>query len=111
MASALKDDGLLILVWPTSRHLIELKQVMYKQLKTSQYDPCVELAPLFSMASKQTLAFEFTITLAAQLFTLLDMTPHGQRINTETKASLLQNLPMQLSFSVNIGCFIKRASI
>jgi len=109
-AKALKDNALLILVWPTGDHLAQLKQHMYKDVKESSYDPAAELEPLFSIKSQQTLSFDFSLDSAEHLQTLLLMTPHGQRINDETKAELINKLPMTLSFSVNIGCFEKRPS-
>jgi len=109
-AKVLKDNALLILVWPSSDHLAQLKQQMYKDVKDSSYDPVAELESLFNLKSQQTLSFDFTLDSAEHLQTLLLMTPHGQRINDETKAHLINQLPMTLSFSVNIGCFEKRAS-
>ncbi|NQZ29757.1 MAG: methyltransferase domain-containing protein [Oceanospirillaceae bacterium] len=108
-ARALKDDALLILVWPSANHLVQLKQALYQDVKTSSYDPIAELNPLFSLQSEQQLNFDFILEQADHLQTLLLMTPHGQRINDDTKASLIQQLPITLSFSVNIGCFRKRA--
>lgn len=108
-AKVLKDDALLILVWPTQDHLLQLKQAMYQQIKPSNYDPVAELSPLFSVISQQTLAFDFSLDQPEHLQTLLLMTPHGQRINAEIKASLMNQLPIKLRFSVNIGCFKKCA--
>ncbi|MEM5529017.1 putative RNA methyltransferase [Gammaproteobacteria bacterium AS21] len=107
-AKALKTNASLILVWPTDQHLIELKQVMYNDIKTSSYEPALELEPLFALENLQVLKFNFVLTAENQLSTLLDMTPHGQRINNETKQSLLNRLPLELTFSVNIGQFSKR---
>lgn len=107
-AQALKDNGSLILVWPTDQHLIQLKHAMYDAVKTSQYDPVKELNSLFELTDKETLSFEFTLHDKDHLLTLLDMTPHGQRINQQTKQLLIAELPFTLTFSVNIGCFIKR---
>lgn len=107
-AKRLKDNALLILVWPTTDHLVQLKQAMYQDIKESSYNPVQELEPLFSVSAQQKLSFDFTLDKAEHLQTLLLMTPHGQRINDETKAALIEKLPMKLSFSVNIGCFKKR---
>jgi len=109
-ANALKERGKLILVWPTSDHLVQLKHAMYQELKETSYNPVAELEAQFSLISQQALCFDFTLEAAEHLQTLLLMTPHGQRINDETKTQLIAKLPMTLSFSVNIGCFEKRPS-
>ncbi len=106
-AKVLKDNGLLVLVWPTTQHLIQLKQVMYDDIKESQYNPSADLEPLFSVISQQLLEFDFNIDTESALLSLLKMTPHGQKINDQKKLSLVKNLPMKLTFSVNIGCFSK----
>jgi 23S rRNA (guanine745-N1)-methyltransferase len=107
-AQALKDKGSLVLVWPTDQHLIQLKHAMYEAVKTSQYDPVQELDSLFELIDQETLSFDFILNDKDHLLTLLDMTPHGQRINKQTKQLLIADLPFTLTFSVNIGCFIKR---
>jgi len=107
-AKVLKTNASLILVWPTDEHLIELKHAMYSEVKTSSYDPTLELDPLFKLVKQQILTFKFVLNAPEQLTTLLDMTPHGQRINNETKQRLLDCLPLELTFSVNIGQFSKR---
>ena len=106
-ARVLKDNGLLIFVWPGDKHLVQLKEVLYDALKTSQFDPVAELEPLFSLVSKETLTFDFKLEDKQHLLTLLEMTPHGQRINQQKKQELFTQLPFKLTFSVNIGCFKK----
>lgn len=106
-ARVLKDNGLLIFVWPGDKHLVQLKEVLYDALKTSQFDPVAELEPLFSLVSKETLTFDFKLEDKQHLLTLLEMTPHGQRINQQKKQELFTQLPFTLTFSVNIGCFKK----
>lgn len=107
-AKVLKTNASLILVWPTDEHLIELKQAMYSEVRSSNYQPALELDSLFKLVNQQVLKFKFMLSTAEHLSTLLNMTPHGQRINNETKQSLVNRLPLELTFSVNIGQFSKR---
>jgi 23S rRNA (guanine745-N1)-methyltransferase len=107
-ADVLKRDASLVLVWPTTQHLLQLKQAMYTDIKESVYDPAAELDSLFALSSQELLTFELNIANEQQLSALLKMTPHGQRINDQTRLQLQQELPMNVSFSVNIGCFKKR---
>ncbi len=107
-ADKLKTDATLVLVWPTDQHLIELKQAIYDDIKRSKYDPAAELDALFSVDSVTPCTFDFTIETAHDLTALLLMTPHGQKVNSQVRESLTNQLPLSLSFSVNIGCFKKR---
>lgn len=108
LANKLTQQGILVLVWPNDQHLIELKQAIYTELKISQYDPAKELATYFTTKSIDTCAFQFQISSAEDLSALLLMTPHGQKVNAQMRASLAERLPLSLSFNVNIGCFEKR---
>ena len=107
-ADKLKKDATLVLVWPTDQHLIELKHAIYTDIKSSKYDPAAELASLFNVDSITPCTFDFTIKTEHDLTALLLMTPHGQKVNEQVRESLTQQLPLSLSFSVNIGCFKKR---
>lgn len=106
-ADKLKPQGTLLLVWPTDQHLIQLKQVIYSEIKSSKYDPAAELDQLFSVQDISLFSFDFEIANAHDLNALLLMTPHGQKVNDQVKASLTKQLPLSLTFSVNIGCFTK----
>ncbi|MCJ8337707.1 MAG: methyltransferase domain-containing protein [Pseudomonadales bacterium] len=109
-ANVLKTDGLLLLVWPSSKHLLQLKQALYSDLKESQYDPQAELDACFSCQSQALLEFDFQLRDEQHLITLLQMTPHGQRVNQQQQQTIFQTLPINLTFSVNIGLFRKRAA-
>ena len=108
-ANVLKTDALLVLAWPSSKHLLQLKQALYSDLKESQYDPQAELDEHFSCQSQSLLEFDFVLQQQQHLTTLLQMTPHSQRVNDELQLAILQALPIRLTFSVNIGLFRKRA--
>ncbi len=108
-SKVLKTDALLLLVWPSSKHLLQLKQALYSDLKESQYDPQAELEEYFSCQSQSLLEFDFVLHHEQHLTTLLQMTPHSQRVNEEQQSAILKALPITLTFSVNIGLFRKRA--
>ncbi|EPJ46496.1 MAG: hypothetical protein OFPI_33890 [Osedax symbiont Rs2] len=108
-AQVLKTDGLLLLVWPSSKHLLQLKQALYTDLKESQYDPKTELDQYFSCESQRLLEFDFVLEQQQHLTTLLQMTPHSQRVSEQQQSDILKTLPINLTFSVNIGLFRKRA--
>ena len=57
-------------------------------LKSRAITLSLSLETLFSLKSQQSLSFDFTLDSAEHLQTLLLMTPHGQRINDETKAAI-----------------------
>lgn len=104
-AKVVKPAGLLLLAWPAQEHLLELRQSIYKEIKVSEYDPTTELAELFSCEKVDTLRFEFSLQSEQDIRALLDMTPHSQRINDESMASILASAPLHLTFHVNLGFF------
>ena len=104
-AKVVKANGLLLLAWPAEEHLLELRQNIYEEIKVSEYDPTAELAELFSCEKVETLRFEFALQTTEDIQALLDMTPHSQRISTETTAKLLSSVPLNLTFHVNLGFF------
>lgn len=101
----LKPSGHLLLVWPAERHLIELRQTIYDEVRPSQYDPETLLESTFSITQRDLLSFTFTLTEEEELNALLMMTPHSQRISQEKQAELKNKIPFTLTFEVNIGVF------
>jgi 23S rRNA (guanine745-N1)-methyltransferase len=101
---ALHQEGFLILVWPAEQHLIELRSIIYDEIRLSSFDPVKDLSALFSLKQQERLSFTFS-PKESELEALLSMTPHGQRIQGEKRQQLISSGDLNLTFDVNIAVF------
>lgn len=104
-AKVVKSGGHLLLVWPADNHLIELREMIYDQIKASSYDPAAQLADFFQLTEQQRLSFPFKLKRAEDIQALLQMTPHSQRMPEAKRAQLAEQQNLALSFDVNIAVF------
>ena len=107
-AKVVKHGGTLILIWPAQQHLIELRQAIYSQIKTSNFNPVSDLDLYFECQRQDKLTFQFSLDNNDDIEALLSMTPHSQRMAPESRAHLLDQKPLHLTFDVNIGVFSRR---
>lgn len=105
LAQVMSSGGTLLYAWPGAQHLIELRQAIYEEIKPSRFDPIKELADHFSVAKVEQHNFSFSLINEDELDALLHMTPHGQRMKQEKRQQLLEQLPLTLTFDVNLGEF------
>lgn len=106
-AKPLKPGAHLLVAWPGEDHLIELRRLIYKEIRPSQFDPAETLASHFETKTVQRLNYTFTLNSAAEIATLLAMTPHGQRLSTTAKEQLIQQQQLTLTLDVNLGLFTR----
>lgn len=104
-AKVLEQDGLLVLVWPGEQHLIELRQMIYDDVRLQAYDPSSDLANTFSCEQITPLQFTFTLNNSASIQALLEMTPHSQRMPAERREHLLTHAQLTLTADINVGVF------
>jgi len=106
-AKPMKPGSTLIVAWPGEQHLIELRKLIYKEIKASHFDPVSTLNEQFDLAHKARVTYPFTLSSANQIASLLAMTPHGQRLAPEAQEKIhqLENLPLTLD--VNLGVFTR----
>lgn len=104
-ANVVKPGGNLLLVWPADNHLIELREMIYDQIKASSYDPAAQLAEFFQLTDQQRLSFPFELKRAEDVQALLQMTPHSQRMPETKRTQLAEQQSLALSFDVNIAVF------
>lgn len=105
LSKATCEEGLLLLVWPAEQHLIELRQMIYQQIKPSTYNPVELLAEHYVSQQQQRLTFSFTLESEQDIQSLLDMTPHSQRLTDEKLQQLKQQDQLSLTFDCHIGVF------
>ncbi len=103
IARALKPGGLLLLAWPGEQHLIELRRLIYADVHASSYDPLLQLSNYFSLQQQQQVQYSFTLRDADSIQTLLDMTPHSQRLSGEAREALSALSSLELTLDVNLA--------
>jgi len=97
----LTDKGLLLTVTPAARHLWQLREFIYQDVR--EHDTQDTQFTGFSLAQSQRLSYEITPT-AAHRIALLQMTPFAWRANecvTEQIANAA-NLTIELDFVINL---------
>ncbi|WP_188750575.1 putative RNA methyltransferase [Marinobacterium zhoushanense] len=108
MAQALKPGGLLIVVWPGPSHLMELRELIYDEVRQREYDPTAELDSLFEHLRTDRLSFDFEIDNAQGIDDLLMMTPHGQRIKSAVHTALLERGQLNCHSDIRLGIYRRR---
>ena len=101
----MKPNSTLLVAWPGPQHLIELRQLIYAEIKESQFDPAKTLAPTFEQQSVEQVSYRFTLKSSDEINALLAMTPHGQHLSTEARERLDQLDHLTLTLDVNLGLF------
>lgn len=107
-AKPMKPGSTLIVAWPGEQHLIELRNLIYKEIKTSHFNPVTTLNDCFELLNQETVNYTFTLDSSDQISTLLTMTPHSQRLPLEAKTRICQQEQLTLTLDVNLGVFKRR---
>ncbi|WP_286236933.1 putative RNA methyltransferase [Neptuniibacter halophilus] len=108
LAKPMQPGAALLVAWPGEQHLIELRKLIYQEIRESQFDPVSTLAEQFSLQSIQPVSYSFTLNSPEQISTLLQMTPHGQRLKQEARERICQLPELELTLDVNLGLFLRR---
>ncbi|MBY4678033.1 putative RNA methyltransferase [Marinobacterium arenosum] len=107
-ARLLRPGGKLLLAWPGPDHLLELRQMIYDQVRPSNFQPAEQLAEYFSLIDQQQVHYPFTLTRRQDIEALLGMTPHSQRMQANKREALLSLDSLPLTLDVRLGLFERR---
>lgn len=101
----LKPGGFVMIAYPTTLHLMQLRELIYDQVREKPFDPEKHLSPNFQL--KQIIGAPFDINLwGAQAITdLLAMTPHGQRVNDEKRHEILKHERLTTCVDIRLAVF------
>ncbi|WP_432696621.1 putative RNA methyltransferase [Marinobacterium sp. YM272] len=105
MAKVIRPGGLLLVVWPGPDHLIELRELIYDEVRRREFDPGADLEPLFEPVRTETLKFDFEVGGSEALTDLLEMTPHGHRIRSETRDRILTRESLGCHADIRFGLY------
>lgn len=102
-ARVLKSKGVLIQVDSGPKHLIELREIIYPELKPEKIaDNSVPAG--FSLAGAETLTFTIKLTQADQVADLLAMTPHLYRASAEGREKARKLTSLSLTVDIRFTC-------
>ena len=89
---ALADDGEIITVNTGPQHLMQLREVIYDEVKAESFSPVPKMADAgFIAFDEQKLTYEVTVTGGDPLIALFNMTPHRWKVSPE-RAEKLQTI-------------------
>lgn len=106
----LGPGGGLMRVGPTSDHLMELRQVLYDEVRPYADDKHLALVPEgMRHAHSETLNFRLELVEASARANLLAMTPHGWRASAERRARVIeQPEPFEVTVSMRYDYFVRQ---
>ena len=98
------DAGLLLVVSPAVNHLLELRALIYEQVKPYAVVASDEFAPHFSLIDAQEIRYRMTLADPDDISNLLQMTPFYWRTSPEKRNSLLalRQLTTEAAFSIQL---------
>jgi len=101
----IKSGGDLLIAYPGERHLIELRELIYDQVRNSGFNPAQVLSEGFTHRETETINYRFTLPNQQQIQQLVAMTPHGWRIGQEAKDKLALLDSLELTLDVQLARF------
>jgi len=104
-AKPMKPGALLLVAWPGADHLIELRRLIYQEIKPSDFNPAQTLKSAFSLQGQEQVKYSFELQSSADINALLNMTPHSQRLSAEAKQAICNQDKLDLTLDVNLGLF------
>jgi len=106
-AKPMKPGAMLLVAWPGEEHLIELRKLIYQEIKPSSFDPANTLNGPFELKQKSRVSFQFELESSNDINTLLGMTPHSQRLSADAKQMICNQEHLMLTVDVNLGLFTR----
>lgn len=103
MLRVLKPEGYLLIAYPGPRHLYELKQALYDDVKLHDIP---DIPPGFSLVDEEQLNFTVSLDSREQVQSLLQMTPLYWRGKREVKASLEQLDQFSVTADFIVRCYV-----
>lgn len=106
----LAPGGGLMRVGPTSGHLMELREVLYDEVRPYADDKHLALVPEgMAHAHGEILEFRLSLADAKARADLLAMTPHGWRASAEKRARVIdQPEPFEVTVSMRYDYFVRQ---
>lgn len=107
-ARILKEDGVLIVVSPNRNHLLELKEVVYDEIKFESYDPMVDLEGKFSQLAHINVNYKKVLNDSKVIMDLFNMTPYRWRSPREGIERLQNTKSLEITVDINVDIYVKK---
>ncbi len=104
----LKEDGTLVVVSTGQDHLLELKEVLYDEVKLDFYRPETDLGELFEVVETRVVNYKVDIDGQKDIMSLFDMTPYKWRTPRSGVERLEKLDKLSVTIDVNIDIFKKK---
>ena len=104
----LKPDGVLLIASTGPEHLIELRQLIYPQLRNDSFAPAKALVNYFQPTDETTVRFNFSLDDNRNILQLLSMTPHQWRASAQAREKLSSVKQLSLTGDVRLSLFKPR---
>lgn len=105
----LKDDGILVVVSTGEDHLLDMKKVLYDEVRMEYYRPEVDLKEEFQLKETRNVKYKTLVEGSKDIMSLFDMTPYKWRTPKEGVERLAALEELDVTIDVNIDVFIKRS--
>lgn len=102
----LKHDGLLIIASTGKQHLLELREIIYPQVKDEAFNPQAALDDCFKAIGSTRINHSIKLGDNQTIQDLLAMTPHYWRASPERKQLLDAVDQLSVTIDIQLHCFI-----
>lgn len=103
----LKPGASLLIAYPGEGHLLQLRELIYDEVRQSGFAPASVLGEGFSAAEQETVRYDFTLQNQQEIQQLLAMTPHGWRISPAAKTRISELNQLSLTLDVHLARFTR----
>lgn len=108
-ARVLKNDGLVILLNTGGEHLLELRELIYDEVKINPLDPRPAMsAHGYTCNGEQNLKYKARLTSNQQIMDLLMMTPHRWKVRNQVLEKLQQLCELTVTIDIALHQFSRR---
>ncbi len=105
----LKDDGILVVVSTGEDHLLDMKRVLYDEVRMEYYRPEVDLKEEFQLKETKNVKYRTLVEGGKDIMSLFEMTPYKWRTPKEGVERLAALAELDVTIDVNIDVFVKRS--
>lgn len=102
---ALKPGALLVIAYPTTKHLMSLRELIYDEVREKAFEPEQHLSADFKLETIVGQPFEIRLEGAEEIASLLAMTPHGQRVKEAKRAEILATQSLTTGVDIRLALF------
>lgn len=107
-AKTMKPNGQLLVAYSGELHLIELRQLIYNEIKRNHSFVLEDLEPYFKLEQLENINDKFRLDNNQAIQDLLQMTPHGQHLSSEARNKLQQQNQLNLTLDIKLAQLVRR---